>query len=104
MFGAVITIVLNISLIPIIGFEGSAWATLICYFFMTVSSYFLGKKYFPVPYNIERISFYFLLMFIIYFIIITTNINMWYNSLYLLAFIGIIFLIEKPKKGYVTIK
>ncbi len=104
LFGAVITIVLNISLIPIIGFEGSAWATLICYFFMTVSSYFLGKKYFPVPYNIERISFYFLLMFIIYFIIITTNINMWYNSLYLLAFIGIIFLIEKPKKGYVTIK
>ena len=33
----------------------SAWATLIVYFTMTLVSYFLGRKYYPVPYPIGRI-------------------------------------------------
>ena len=32
LMGAVITILLNIILIPKVGYIGSAWATLICYF------------------------------------------------------------------------
>ncbi len=56
--GAVITVLLNILWIPKFGYTGSAWATLICYFFMMISSYLLGQKYYPVPYPLQRIGLY----------------------------------------------
>ena len=59
--GAVITIVLNLWWIPKIGYIGSAWATLACYFSMTVACWIWGKKYYPVDYNIPRIGFYILI-------------------------------------------
>ena len=65
---------------------------------MTILSYFLGKKHFPVPYNLKRIGLYLLVMLSIYLIITITDINMWINSLYLIAFIILIFILEKPKK------
>ena len=61
IFGAIITIVLNIILIPMMGFIAAAWATLVAYGSMMLISYFLGKKYYPVPYNVKKISFYLLL-------------------------------------------
>lgn len=67
IFGAIITIVLNIILIPYIGYTGSAVATLVCYFLMAVLSYILSKKYFPIPYNLKRIFGYSLLALILYF-------------------------------------
>jgi len=98
IFGALITLTLNFILIPIIGFEGSAWATLICYFSMTIASYFLGKKHFPIPYNLKRLGLYLFAMLSIYLIITITDINMWINSLYLIAFFILVFMLEKPKK------
>ena len=65
---------------------------------MTIFSYFLGKKYFPIPYNIKRIGLYLLVMLSIYLIITITDINMWINSLYLIAFFILVFMLEKPKK------
>ncbi|TRX69792.1 oligosaccharide flippase family protein [Flammeovirga kamogawensis] len=59
--GAAITIGLNTLLIPIIGFYGSAIATLSCYFTMMVLAYVLGQKYYPIPYNVKMISFYIVL-------------------------------------------
>ena len=56
--GAAITIALNIALIPVMGFTGSAWTTLICYSAMTIGSYLLGQRYFRVPYNIPKIMLY----------------------------------------------
>jgi O-antigen/teichoic acid export membrane protein len=58
--GAAITIVLNIILIPRFHYFGAAWATFACYLFMMISSYWLGKKHFPVPYPVKRISGYIL--------------------------------------------
>jgi O-antigen/teichoic acid export membrane protein len=58
VFGAIITIVLNIILIPIINYTGSAYTTFICYASMMLVSYFLGQKYYPVPYKIGKIIFY----------------------------------------------
>lgn len=56
--GAVITIILNVYLIPKIGYMGSAWATLACYGAMMTSSYFLGKKHYPVNYNLIKAGLY----------------------------------------------
>ncbi|HXH18767.1 MAG TPA: polysaccharide biosynthesis C-terminal domain-containing protein, partial [Chitinophagales bacterium] len=61
MGGAVITIALNALLIPVMGYMGSAWATLICYVFMAAVSFRMGQRHFPIPYELGRIGFYLLL-------------------------------------------
>jgi len=58
VFGAFLTIAFNLILIPKIGFMASAWATLIAYGTMTIISYFYGKKYYAVPYNISKVILY----------------------------------------------
>jgi O-antigen/teichoic acid export membrane protein len=52
--GAIITISLNYLLIPTLGYVGSSWVTLICYFCMTIACYLLGQKYYPIPYGILK--------------------------------------------------
>ncbi|MFN0274136.1 MAG: polysaccharide biosynthesis C-terminal domain-containing protein [Chitinophagales bacterium] len=59
--GAAITLVLNFLLIPKIGYQGSAWATLACYGGMVILSYIIGQKYYPVPYNLRKILLYLVL-------------------------------------------
>ena len=56
--GAALTIVLNIWWIPLLGYVGSAWATLACYGSMAIVSYLLGQKYYPVDYHIKRVIGY----------------------------------------------
>lgn len=59
--GAIITLILNIMLIPKFSYLGSAVATLLAYFIMVLLSYHFGKKYYPIPYNSEKILFYLVL-------------------------------------------
>ncbi|TGE21775.1 polysaccharide biosynthesis protein [Hymenobacter aquaticus] len=54
--GAVLTIVLNFLLIPLLGYMGSALTTLACYFMMAVVCWRLGEKHFPVPYPVARLA------------------------------------------------
>jgi O-antigen/teichoic acid export membrane protein len=68
IIGALITIILNIILIPIMSYTGSAWATLVCYFSIAVISYFVGQKYFPVPYSLRKIGMYIGLALAFFFI------------------------------------
>lgn len=56
--GAALTIALNVWWVPTMGYMGAAWATLACYAAMTVTSYLLGRRYFPVPYDIKRVLGY----------------------------------------------
>ena len=56
--GAIITLVLNIWLIPIISYKGSAIATLAAYSSMVLLSYYFGRKYYPIPYNLKKIGLY----------------------------------------------
>jgi O-antigen/teichoic acid export membrane protein len=53
--GAVLTIVLNFLLIPVLGYLGSAWATLACYFMMAALCWWLGERHFPVPYPVKQL-------------------------------------------------
>ena len=66
ILGAVITIVLNVILIPVVGFYGAAWATFACYLSMLVVSYALGQKHYKVPYSIKTLALYFLLSLALY--------------------------------------
>ena len=56
--GAIITLFLNILLIPSYGYVGSAVATLSAYLSMAIISYFLGKRHYPIPYKTSKLSFY----------------------------------------------
>lgn len=98
IFGAVITLLLNFILIPKIGILGSAWATLSCYFSMVLVSYFLGKKYFPVPYQEKRILLYLVVMLTVYFVVVKADLNIALNTILLLGFAIFVFIIEKQSK------
>ncbi|XMO87857.1 polysaccharide biosynthesis C-terminal domain-containing protein [Algibacter sp. AS12] len=58
IFGAVLTLGLNFWLIPILSYRGSAIATLAAYASMMLLSYYFGRKYYPIPYNIKKIAMY----------------------------------------------
>lgn len=49
--GAILTVVLNVLLVPHLGYIGSAWATLGCYGAMALASFILGQKHYYVPYH-----------------------------------------------------
>ena len=56
---------LNLWLVPAIGipdgYMGSAWAALISYFAVMALSYFVGRHYYPLPYQIGTMALYTLL-------------------------------------------
>ena len=66
--GAVITIVLNIVLIPKLHYAGAALATFCCYLFMMICSYLLGQKYYRVPYAVKKLLAYLSLSVLLYFV------------------------------------
>tara|TARA_Y100000766_G_scaffold271786_1_gene270984 strand:+ start:1388 stop:2890 length:1503 start_codon:yes stop_codon:yes gene_type:complete len=104
IMGAIVTIGLNLVLIPKMGYYGAAWATFICYLSMVVVSYVAGQKYYPIPYNLKRISSYSIFA-IIFFIIsefllskLDFSIKLILNTVILLAYVGIAYIFERPKK------
>jgi O-antigen/teichoic acid export membrane protein len=56
--GAVLTIILNIVLVPIMGYAGAAWTHLIVYVLMVGISYYYGQKQYPVPYENLKLILY----------------------------------------------
>lgn len=96
VFGAMITIAVNLLLIPEIGFMASAWATLAAYGSMCIISYFYGKKYYKVPYNFPRILLYIAVSVGLSFIsFYQFKENYIISTVFVLAFAGLIFLNEK---------
>lgn len=73
IFGAIITVVLNIALIPKFDYMGAAWTTFACYCSMMVVSYFLGQKYYHVDYNVKKVLFYILLAVGVYGLSVLIN-------------------------------
>ncbi|PKV48827.1 O-antigen/teichoic acid export membrane protein [Aquimarina sp. MAR_2010_214] len=58
VIGAIITLVLNFILIPKYSYLGSAIATLAAYGSMMILSWYYGRKYYPIPYNLKKIGMY----------------------------------------------
>ncbi len=100
--GAVVTITLNFILIPVFGYKGSAYTVLVCFFGMMVTSYFLGQKHYPIPYNLKRIGTYFLLagiLFVVSFYTSTLHPVIKYpvHTIFILIFLGSVYLFEKKE-------
>ncbi|NLP59098.1 polysaccharide biosynthesis C-terminal domain-containing protein [Lutibacter sp. B1] len=98
IIGAVITIILNVLLIPEIGYIASAWATLIAYGTMMLLSYFIGKKHYPVPYNLKKSGSYLLVSIVISYIsFVYFRDNYLISTLLVVAFGFLIFWNEKKE-------
>jgi len=93
--GALITLVINIAFIPKIGYMASALATLAAYGSMMLLSYYFGKKYYPVPYNMRKIVFYLsvsILFSVLSFYVF--NRNLIGGSILFLLFLGLVYKME----------
>jgi O-antigen/teichoic acid export membrane protein len=66
--GALITVVLNVILIPQLHYLGAALATFSCYLFMMVISYSMGQKYYPIPYAKKKLIAYLVIVTLIYLV------------------------------------
>lgn len=70
LFGCGLMLILNLILVPAIGipggYMGSAWAAFFGYLAMMVLSYFVGRHYYPLPYDLKRMGLYTLLAAILW--------------------------------------
>jgi len=58
ILGAVVTLSFNFALIPVWGYMGSAIATVTAYGTMMAVSYYMGGKYYPIPYDVKKMGLY----------------------------------------------
>ncbi len=68
LLGAFFTVAINVIFVPLYRYGASAVAHVISYGVMVLVSYFLGQKYYPVPYNLLRIGLYLLVALCLYLI------------------------------------
>jgi len=95
--GAIVTIGLNITLIPEFGFIAAAWTTLVAYGVMMILSYLLGQKHYPVPYNLKQILGYLFMAVALSIVALNTKANYYINTIIVLVFLGLIVLFEKKE-------
>ena len=103
--GAVVTVALNIVLIPILGYVGSAWTTLAAYFSMMVASHYFGQKIYPIKYNLRKAALYIVSALILFFIGWMIHLESFWAStilsiILILVFVALVFFMEQPIKEF----
>jgi len=98
--GTFIIILGNILLLPLIGYDGSAYSMTACYFIMCLLAYYIGTKKYPIPYNIRLISAYIAISASLsigsfYFKLQNFMADSLLNIALTFAFVGIVYLIER---------
>ncbi|MEO0776942.1 MAG: polysaccharide biosynthesis C-terminal domain-containing protein [Bacteroidota bacterium] len=101
--GALISVGLNLYLIPRIGYLGSSWAALAAYFFMALCNYAASRRYYPVNYPVGKMAFYLLLAIGAYglseqlrpLVIESLGKTLALNTLILLLYLGLIAWVER---------
>jgi O-antigen/teichoic acid export membrane protein len=109
--GSILTIVGNIFLVPYFenlnpgnGYFGAAITTFGCFLIMSILSYVIGQKHYPVNYDLKRILGYIILAGLLFltsdFLIsdLPNPIKLSINSLILVGYLGIAFKLERPQK------
>ena len=65
IIGAVVTLAINVVFIKVYSYKASAIATLVAYASMMLLSYYFGRKYYPIPYNLKKITLYLVLSIVL---------------------------------------
>jgi O-antigen/teichoic acid export membrane protein len=101
IIGACITLVANWILIPIYGYTGAAWATLICYGTIMIISYLLGQQKFYIPYNLPKLCLYLLLALVFFglekfvFETLSFELRILLNTTVIIAYLLYVYFAEK---------
>ncbi len=102
--GATVTVVLNVLFIPEYGYMACAWTTLSVYILQMLISYFLGQKYYPIPYNLFKFFTYISVGIGLFFLAKTWEnsfsvfVELLLNNLLIIGFIGLAVFVEKRRK------
>ena len=98
ILGALITISVILIFTPIYGFIACAYATLCAYGSMMTISYLLGKKHYPVPYQIKRIGLYLGLASLLSFLAFYQfDKNVYIGTLFLIVFLSLVIFLERTE-------
>lgn len=95
IIGTILIVGINIVFVPIFGIIASAWANLACYLGMSIISYFIGRKYYPINYQIRKLLIYGVISYLFYLVGMNAPIEnqtykLLFRSLLLIIFILII--------------
>lgn len=105
VIGAILTILLNIILIPRFSYMGSAFVSMLAYTVMMVTSYVLGQKNYPIPYKLKRILTYlFVSTVLVVLSFYVFNRNIYIGNSLLVLFLGGIIYFEKDQLKLILIK
>jgi O-antigen/teichoic acid export membrane protein len=100
--GAVLNVVANFTLIPLLNITGAALATLASYFVMAAGYYFVTQRFYKVKYELKRISKIFLGVglagIIFYYLYLNEYLIFYYKVLILIGFILFIYFIAVDRK------
>ena len=104
LIGCAVILGLNIWLVPTYGYVASAWASVAGYGVITLLSYFIGQKKYPVAYPLKRMTAYLILALVLYVLSQETPIaNLWlrlsYRTLLILIFVAFIIKKDLPLRS-----
>lgn len=103
IIGCAVILVLNIWLVPTYGYVASAWASVAGYGVITLLSYIIGQKKYPVSYPLKDMAVYLILAAVLFVlsqevIISNVGLRLVFRTLLLLIFIAYILKKDLPLK------
>ena len=108
MAGALVTVVINVGFVPEYGYYASAWAHFFCYLIMVIVSFFWGRKFYKIKYDLVSISVYIGIALFLYFVSEIINIDSTIGKLGINTIIYLIFIVfimwKEDLKGLFTRK
>ncbi len=104
LIGCIVILVLNVCLVPRYGYVASAWASVAGYGVITLLSYVIGQKKYPVSYPLKEMAVYLILavvLFALYQAVEIPNVvlRLIYRTLLILVFVAYIVKKDLPLKS-----
>jgi len=100
LLGLGINLVVNVIFMPVYGYMAAAWGYLFSYLAMVIFSYYLSRKYYPIPYEWKTIILYFVTGIALYLLSVIVapaalGARIVLNTLYIIAFVFFVMKREK---------
>ena len=104
LIGCAVILSLNIWLVPTYGYVASAWASFAGYGIITILSYFIGQKHYPVKYPLKDMALYLALAAVLYVLIIVVNpenvvLRLGFRTLLVVVFVAYVLKRDLPLKS-----
>ena len=96
--GALINVIVNVLLIPVLGIIGAALATLAAYMVMAAGLFYFSQRYYKIPYEYGKIlkimSLVFITGIVYYYLYFQIGLTLPYKMILLIGFLGSMFLLR----------